>query len=101
MRMPGFNAGPDNPAVVQLQAADSPVPINALAALGPEAAASGTFHGFTGQTPAWPIDYLFRSLEWQVLDGDWRAASARGPPFEFGAYTGSVALTYRIAPSLL
>ena len=29
-----------------------------------------------------------------------RFGSATGPPIEFGAYTGSVALRIRIAPSL-
>ncbi len=57
-----FNAEPDNPAVLRLQEASSPLLKNALAAV-----AEGTFHGFTGAASHGPIDYIFHSHEWQAL----------------------------------
>jgi len=59
-----FNAEPGNAAVRRLQAADSPVPISALNLTSPP----GTFHGFTGLASGGPIDYIFLSPEWQVLE---------------------------------
>ena len=56
-----FNATPDNPAVVRMEAASSPPLRSALTA------SEGTFHGFTGETSFGPIDHVFHSPEWQVL----------------------------------
>ena len=64
-----FNAWPDNPAMVRVQQFDSPVSKNALAAAKPGDAGAGTFHGFTGQAQESPIDYIFVSPEWRVLEG--------------------------------
>lgn len=63
-----FNAEPGNPAVRRLQAADSPVPASALDIA--QQAPPGTFHGFTGQASGGPIDYIFLSPEWHVLEAE-------------------------------
>ena len=57
-----FNATPDNSAVLRVGAATSPALESAL-----PADSEGTFHGFTGEAPDGPIDYVFYSPEWQVL----------------------------------
>ncbi|MDQ2801070.1 MAG: endonuclease/exonuclease/phosphatase family protein [Armatimonadota bacterium] len=64
-----FNAWPDNAAVARVQRADSPVSRNALAAANSVDAGAGTFHGFTGHAQENPIDYIFLSSEWRVLEG--------------------------------
>ncbi len=65
-----FNAPPDNTAVAALTAADSPTLTDAFHARHPDGAAGGTFHGFTGTPGATPIDYVFVSKEWRVLQAD-------------------------------
>lgn len=64
-----FNAGPDNPAVIRVQQPASPVSRSALSAADSADAGAGTFHGFTGQAMKSPIDYIFVSPEWRVLEG--------------------------------
>lgn len=61
-----FNAEPGNAAIRRLQAGDSPAPVSALEIARPMP--SGTFHGFTGQAQGGPIDYVFLSPEWHVLE---------------------------------
>ncbi len=63
-----FNAEPGNLAIKRLQAEDSPVPISALDIASP--APPGTFHDFTGRASGGPIDYIFLSPEWQVLEAE-------------------------------
>ena len=79
-----FNAEPGNPAVRRLQAGDSPVPVSALNITSPTP--PGTFHGFTGRASGGPIDYIFLSPEWQVIeakvltgDGAWPFPSDHFP----------------------
>ena len=63
-----FNAEADNPAVARLSKADSPVPASALT---PEQIQqSGSFHGFTGKVSGTPIDHLFVSPEWDVVNAE-------------------------------
>jgi len=63
-----FNAEADNPAVARLVEPGSPVPISVLS---PEQLSqSGTFHGFTGESSETPIDHIFLSPEWEVLDAE-------------------------------
>ncbi len=64
--MGDFNAEDNNPAVARLSDPDSPVPVSALRAM--PSPSSGTFHGFTGDAPGTPIDHLFLSPDWEVLD---------------------------------
>ncbi|MGI4791028.1 MAG: endonuclease/exonuclease/phosphatase family protein [Janthinobacterium lividum] len=66
--MGDFNAEADNAAVAQLSAADSPVAISALSSVHAEP--TGTFHGFTGTPTGMPIDHIFLSPEWRVLDAE-------------------------------
>ena len=63
-----FNAEPANPAILALGAAGSPVPVSALSQCFPHP--PGTFHGFTGQASGGPIDYLFVSPQWEVVDAE-------------------------------
>ena len=63
-----FNAEAGNAAVARLSAPGSPVPTSALASVHPEQ--SGTFHGFTGEPSEAPIDHIFLSPEWKVLDAE-------------------------------
>ena len=60
-----FNAEPENRAVRQVQAEEAPALRNALAAVS-----EGTFHGFTGEAPHGPIDYILHSPEWRVLSAE-------------------------------
>jgi endonuclease/exonuclease/phosphatase family metal-dependent hydrolase len=61
-----FNAEADNPAVARLSGPLSPVPLSVLT---PEQRRqSGTFHGFTGETAETPIDHIFVSPEWKVVE---------------------------------
>ena len=62
-----FNAAPDNPAILALSGPASPVPVSALSQC---AEPPGTFHGFTGQASGGPIDYVFLSPPWEVLDAE-------------------------------
>lgn len=64
-----FNAWPDNVAVERVQRTASPVSRNALSAANSAEAGAGTFHGFTGQAQESPIDYIFVSPEWRVVEG--------------------------------
>lgn len=66
--MGDFNAEADTTEIARLSAADSPVPTSALRAVQPEP--TGTFHGFTGEPSGTPIDHIFVSPEWQVVDAE-------------------------------
>ncbi len=61
-----FNAEPENPALALFL--DSPVPTSALMSAAAAKAEVGTFHGFTGQVAGGPIDHIFVSPEWRVVD---------------------------------
>ena len=72
-----FNAEPGNPAIRRLQAEDSPVPVSALDIA--QQSPPGTFHGFTGSASGGPIDYIFLSPEWQVLEATVLAGDGARP----------------------
>ena len=61
-----FNAAAGDGAVARLSESDSPAPASALLAV--QARPAGTFHGFTGEATGAPIDHIFLSPEWEVLD---------------------------------
>jgi len=61
-----FNAEPGDLALRLLQAEGSPAPISALEAMHPSP--PGTFHGFTGRASGGPIDHIFLSPDWHVLE---------------------------------
>lgn len=66
--MGDFNAPPDNLAIRQITAPESPTPVDALALHGDAGSPKGTFHGFTGKPDDQPIDYIFLSPEWKVAE---------------------------------
>lgn len=65
--MGDFNAWPDNAAIRQVTAGDSPVPVDAHHAVGGQPR-RGTYHGFTGEPEEHPIDYIFLSPEWKIVE---------------------------------
>lgn len=72
-----FNAGPDNPAILDLmgrrtrddqEAADTlwwPRWTDAYRAVHPDRPEQGTYHGFTGKSSSPRIDFIFVSDEWK------------------------------------
>jgi len=63
-----FNVGPGDAALRPLQAEGSPCPVSALEATHPSP--PGTFHGFTGRASGGPIDHIFLSPDWHVLEAN-------------------------------
>ena len=88
-----FNAEPGNPAIRRLQAEDSPVPVSALEIT--RSTCSGTFHGFTGQAQGGPIDYIFLSPEWHVLEAQVLTGDGKQP---FPSDHFPVAATLQLTP---
>ena len=64
--MGDFNVEPGDAALRPLQAKGSPALVSALGAMHPSP--PGTFHEFTGHASGGPIDHIFLSPDWHILE---------------------------------